>query len=146
MSTNDTTVYENEWQRLRVNIQQTEAWLRTNMKEFLDEFGITHQQLNMLRILRNANNEPLSTREIGAQMLDKNSDVSRLADRLIDKELVRKRKSPKDGRLVQVYIKYEGLKLLAQIDDKIEDLDRQFSLLSEDEADQLNSLLEKARS
>ncbi|MEX0721093.1 MAG: MarR family transcriptional regulator [Balneolaceae bacterium] len=148
MYKNDTTthVYQNEWQRLRTNIRKTEAWLRTNINEFLSQFEITHQQLTILRILRDANNEPISTKEIGTKMMDKNSDVSRLVDRLVDKGLVRKRKSTTDGRLVQVSINYEGLKILAKIDDHKQDLDQRFSLLSEDEAEQLNFLLEKARS
>lgn len=132
-------------QQLRNNIRETEAWLRTTLKNFLDEFDITQQQLSILRILKGANNEPMSTKQIQALMMDKKSDTSRLVDRLIEKDLVRKRKDPEDGRLVQVYIKYEGLRLIAQIDDRMHELDEEFSTLSEEEADQLNLLLEKVR-
>ncbi|MAL18447.1 MAG: MarR family transcriptional regulator [Balneola sp.] len=134
------------WQELRANILETEVWLRTTMKDFLEEFDITQQQLSILRILKEANNEPMSTKGIQAKMRDKSSDTSRLVDRLIKKELVRKRKDPKDGRLIQVFIKYEGLRLLAQVEDRLDELDGEFALLSEDEAEQLNVLLEKARS
>lgn len=134
------------WQELRANILETEVWLRTTMKDFLEEFDITQQQLSILRILKEANNEPMSTKGIQAKMRDKSSDTSRLVDRLIKKELVRKRKDPKDGRLIQVFIKYEGLRLLAQVEDRLGELDDEFALLSEDEAEQLNMLLEKARS
>lgn len=134
------------WKQLRENILETEVWLRSILKDFLDEFNITQQQLSILRILKDANNEPMSTKQIQALMLDKSSDTSRLVDRLIDKELVRKRKDPNDGRLVQVFIKYEGLRLLAKIDDRLGELDLKFELLSEEEATQLNLLLEKARS
>lgn len=120
--------------------------MRLALRDFLDEFNITQQQLSILRILKQANNDPMSTKEIQALMIDKSSDTSRLVDRLIDKELVRKRKDPKDGRLVQVFIKYEGLRLLAQIEDRQTELNRKFDLLSEEEAEQLNLLLEKARS
>lgn len=133
------------WEELRNNIYETEVWLRTTIKEFLSEFNITQQQLSILRILKEANNEPISTKQIQARMKDKSSDTSRLVDRLIDKGYVRKRKDPNDGRLVQVFIKYEGLRLLAQIEDRMDELDKQFSLLGEDEAEQLNLLLEKAR-
>ncbi|MEX0724349.1 MAG: MarR family transcriptional regulator [Gracilimonas sp.] len=134
------------WQKLRNNIFKTEVWMRLALRDFLDEFNITQQQLSILRILKQANNDPMSTKEIQALMIDKSSDTSRLVDRLIDKELVRKRKDPKDGRLVQVFIKYEGLRLLAQIEDRQTELNRKFDLLSEEEAEQLNLLLEKARS
>lgn len=134
------------WQQLRENILETEVWLRSALKDFLEEFNITQQQLSILRILKEAKNEPMSTKQIQAMMLDASSDTSRLVDRLIDKELVRKRKDPNDGRLVQIFIKYEGLRLLARIEDRLGEMDRKFELLSEAEAAQLNLLLEKARS
>lgn len=147
MSTNSTaTAQKNVWQELRNNICETEVWLRTTIKDFLEEFEVTQQQLSILRILKAANNEPMSTKQIQAEMMDKSSDTSRLVDRLIKKDLVRKRKDPKDGRLIQVFIKYEGLRLLAQIEDRIHELDDKFALLSEEEGEQLNLLLEKARS
>lgn len=147
METSTAPVSEKEvWHQLRENIFETEVWLRSTLKDFLEEFSITQQQLSILRILKEANNEPMSTKQIQALMLDKSSDTSRLVDRLIEKELVRKRKDPNDGRLVQVFIKYEGLRLLARIDDRLGELDRKFELLSEEEAAQLNLLLEKARS
>lgn len=133
------------WQELRNNILEAEVWLRSNLKEFLEEFDITQQQLSILRILKQANNEPISTKQIQAKMRDRNSDTSRLVDRLIDKGLVRKRKDPNDRRLVQVFIKYEGLRLIAQIDDRLPELDESFEWLSDQEAEQLNYLLQKAR-
>lgn len=133
------------WQELRDNIRETEVWLRANLKSFLDEFNITQQQLTILRVLKEANHNPLSTKQLQAKMLDKGSDTSRLVDRLIDKGLVRKRKDPNDRRLVQVFIKYEGLRLLAQVEDKLHQLDNRFGTLSEQEALELNRLLIKAR-
>ncbi|MBO6585215.1 MAG: MarR family transcriptional regulator [Gracilimonas sp.] len=147
MSANATaTALKNVWRELRTNIFETEVWLRAAIKEFLDEFDLTPQQLSILRILKAANNEPMSTKQIQEEMMDKSSDTSRLVDRLIKKDLVRKRKDPNDGRLIQVFIKYEGLRLLAQIEDRIHTLDEKFTLISEEEAEQLNLLLEKARS
>lgn len=133
------------WQNLRDNIRETEVWLRNQVRDFLDEFDVTRQQLSILQVLKAANNEPLSTKEIQKLMVDKKSDTSRLVDRLIEKDLVRKRKDPEDGRLVQVFIKYEGLRLLAQIEDRMEELDERFENLLEDEAEELNRLLSKLR-
>ncbi|HKK24122.1 MAG TPA: MarR family transcriptional regulator [Gracilimonas sp.] len=137
----DTTI----WKELRENIRETEVWLRSQVRDFLDEFDITRQQLSILKILKAANNEPLSTKEIQKLMVDKKSDTSRLVDRLIDKDLVRKRKDPEDGRLVQVFIKYEGLRLLAQVEDQLGDLDQRFQNISETEAEELNRILSKLR-
>jgi len=137
----DTTI----WKELRENIRETEVWLRSQVRDFLDEFDITRQQLSILKILKAANNEPLSTKEIQKLMVDKKSDTSRLVDRLIDKDLVRKRKDPEDGRLVQVFIKYEGLRLLAQVEDRLGELDQRFQNISETEVDELNRILSKLR-
>ncbi|HKK23995.1 MAG TPA: MarR family transcriptional regulator [Gracilimonas sp.] len=137
----DTTI----WKELRENIRETEVWLRSQVRDFLDEFDITRQQLSILKILKAANNEPLSTKEIQELMVDKKSDTSRLVDRLIDKDLVRKRKDPEDGRLVQVFIKYEGLRLLAQVEDRLGELDQRFQNISETEVDELNRILSKLR-
>ena len=146
MSTSTTTEPEvSVWQELRNNIFETEVWMRSQIKSFLEEFGITQKQLAILRILKAANNEPMSTKEIQSKMMDRKSDTSRLVDRLIEKELARKRQDPNDGRLVQVFIKYEGLRLIAQVDDHLHQLDQRFELLNEEEAGQLNALLEKAR-
>lgn len=133
------------WKELRENIRETEVWLRSQVRDFLEEFDITRQQLSILKILKGANNEPLSTKEIQKLMVDKKSDTSRLVDRLIDKDLVRKRKDPEDGRLVQVFIKYEGLRLIAQVEDRLGELDQRFQNLSEKEAEELNRILSKLR-
>ena len=131
--------------RLRSNIWLTEAWLRTGMKDFLSQYDVTLQQVNILRILREAN-EPLSTKELAERMIDKNSDTSRLVDRMVSKDLVRKRKDSNDRRLVQVSINYEGLKLLAKIDDDLDEVDERMFRLGSEEIEQLNELLEKIRS
>lgn len=136
----------NEWDKLRLNISLAEVFTRNSTKVFLEGFGITQQQYHILLILKQANNEPISTKEIASMMIEKNSDTSRLVDRLIDKNLVRKRKSIKDGRLVQVYIKYEGLALLSKIQENFHVLDAKFNHISSEERDQLNRLLEKVYS
>lgn len=131
---------------LRSNIVRTETWLCDRVIDFLEEFGLTLQQFNILRILRDQDTDPLSTRELAERMINKNPDTSRLTDRLIDKGLVRKRRSPEDGRLVQVFITYDGLKIMSRIDDRMNELDRLFDSLSSDEVKVLNTLLEKLHS
>ncbi len=136
----------NEWDKLRLNISLAEVFTRNSTKIFLEEFGITQQQYHILLILKQANNEAVSTKEIASMMIEKNSDTSRLVDRLIDKNLIRKRKSHKDGRLIQVFLKYEGFALLSKIQEHFHLLDSKFNHLSPEERDRLNQLLEKVYS
>lgn len=135
--------YSSEWQRLKVNLLLTSGWLKNEIKLFLDQFEITQQQFNILRILRGAKGEPLSTNEICERMIDKMSDTSRIVDRLVSKNLVIKQPCPHDGRKVQVFISNEGMYLLSTIDTKLKNLDAIFENLTEEEGRQLNKLLEK---
>ncbi len=140
------TSFQNEWHKLRVNLLISSGWLKNEIKDFLDDFGITQQQFNILRILRGANGEPMSTNDICDRMIDKMSDSSRIVDRLISKNLVWKQPCPHDGRKVQVFIAEDGLTLLKAIDKKLANLDSVLNKISEEEAATLNYLLEKVRS
>lgn len=129
-------------EQLRFNIWRTESWLRSGMKEFLEHYNVTVQQVNILRILREAG-QPLSTKAIAERMIDRSSDTSRIVDRMIAKDLLRKRKDSTDKRLVQISINFEGLKLLSQIEDEIGKVDSKLFSLETKELELLNSLLEK---
>lgn len=135
--------FTNEQHRLRVNLLLTSGWLKNEIKEFLDQFEITQQQFNILRILRGAKGDPLSTNDICEKMIDKMSDTSRIVDRLVAKGLVTKKPCPHDGRKVQVFISGDGNYLLSTIDTKLKNLDAVFGNLSAKEITQLNNVLEK---
>lgn len=137
--------FRNSYQKLAINIIYTHHWLVQHSLDFLKGEKLTRQQYNVLRILRGSHPEPLSTHEIRERMLDKNSDSSRIVDRLVKKGLVKKKPSSSDRRLVENAITPEGLKKLANIDAKEKEMDAALSGLSEDEADQLNDLLDKLR-
>ena len=77
-------------QKAMINIIYTYGWIMERIKNFLAKEDITHQQYNILRILRGAYPAPISTLQIRERMLDKMSDTSRIVDRLITKELAQK--------------------------------------------------------
>jgi DNA-binding MarR family transcriptional regulator len=77
-------------------------------------------------------------------MLDKNSDVSRLLDRLAVKDHIEKKNSPTDRRASDVLITQKGLAILEAIDKKQQEADSILSL-TEEEATQLSNLLDKSR-
>lgn len=139
-------LFYNESHMLRVSLLITSGWLKNGIKEFLDQFEITQQQFNILRILRGAKGEPMSTNDICDRMIDKMSDTSRIVDRLVSKALVDKKPCPHDGRKVQVFLSKDGEYLLATIDTKLPHLDAIFESLSSEEITQLNTLLQKLRS
>jgi len=78
-------------------------------------------------------------------MLDKMSDTSRLVDRLIVKGLAEKTTCTSDKRLVDISISRKGLELLEQLDIRNADMDNIMCNLTNEEAIQLSSLLDKVR-
>jgi DNA-binding MarR family transcriptional regulator len=137
--------FRNEYQKGVINLIFTYNWMNEKMKGLFDKEKITAQQFNILRILRGAG-KPLSTLQIRQRMLDKMSDTSRIVDRLILKDLVKKNICPSDKRLVDVSITDKGKKLLEKLDKYENEMDAIFGSLTVTEAKTLNSLLDKIRS
>jgi DNA-binding MarR family transcriptional regulator len=140
------TPFKSERQKAVVNLIYTHNWLVGHQKAFFKAHDITLQQYNVLRILRGQHPNPISTSEIRDRMLDKMSDVSRIVDRLVKKELVIRQACKSDKRLVDVMIHENGLNLLKEIDAINAETELLTTSLSEEEAQQLNHLLDKMRS
>lgn len=137
--------FRNEYQMVAVNIIYTYNWLTESFKQLLEPYDITLQQYNVLRILKGSYPEPISTLEIRSRMLDKMSDVSRMVDRLLIKELVTKKPCPSDKRLVDVLLSEKGHALLDQMSVFDKEMDNRLNNLSLEEANQLSELLDKIR-
>ena len=104
-------------------------------------------QYNVLRILRGAGPDGLSCREIGERMINRESDVTRMLDRLEARELITRERQTDDRRVVLTFITELGVDLLKELDEPVDDL--HLSLmghLSEKELESLLKLLGKARS
>lgn len=136
--------FKSSHQKAIINLLFTASWIQTQQQQFFKTFGITNQQFNILRILKGQYPNAISATEIKSRMLDKNSDVSRLLDRLTTKKLILKQTCPKDKRAADVSITQEGLDILAELDKKQKQIDTVLSL-SEKEAEELSNLLDKGR-
>lgn len=130
-------------QKVVVNLIYTANWLQNKQQKFFKSFGITGQQFNILRILKGHFPKSISGAEIKNRMLDRNSDVSRLLDRLASKNLITKKTCPNDKRASDVHITEQGIALLKEVD-KYQKYDRILSISSE-EASILSDLLDKSR-
>lgn len=136
--------FKSAHQKAIINLIYTTNWFQARHQDFLKPFDITIQQFNILRILRGQHPKSISGTEIKSRMLDRNSDVSRLLDRLATKQLVAKKISADDKRATDVSITEEGLKLLATLDNQPMNIDT-FLSLTDEEALQLSNLLDKSR-
>jgi MarR family transcriptional regulator, 2-MHQ and catechol-resistance regulon repressor len=129
-----------------INVIYTYGWVIERIKTLLASEDITHQQYNILRILRGSSPQPISTLQIRERMLDKMSDTSRIVDRLVAKGLVKKVLCATDKRLVDVTITDKGHKLLKKLDNQSDHTTEIMANLSEKESEQLSNLLDKLRS
>lgn len=132
-------------QKAMINLMFSYGWIIEQIKDFLSKEDITHQQFNILRILRGSNPRPLSTLQIRERMLDKMSDTSRIVDRLVVKGLVKKTTSATDKRLVDVIITDKGQQLLKKLDNEADHISEIMIRLSENDAEMLSLLLDKLR-
>ncbi|MBX7220510.1 MAG: MarR family transcriptional regulator [Blastocatellia bacterium] len=129
-----------------LNLQRTTDLLRNHFQGTIKAEGLTGAQYNILRILRGAGEAGLVCREIGARMITKDPDITRLLDRMEARGLVMRTRDTKDRRVIQTRITPAGLDLLASLDDKV--TSRHQTLLghlSVAELETLSALLEKAR-
>lgn len=136
--------FRDAYQKAVINLLFTASWLQSQHQEFFKSYGITVNQFNILRILKGQHPNSISATEIKSRLLDKNSDVSRLLDRLLSKKLVVKHLCTTDKRAFDVLITDTGLELLRSMDKFLPQRDRVISL-TEEEATQLSDLLDKAR-
>jgi len=132
-------------QKVGINLIFTANWLMSKQQEFFKPFGITVSQFNILRILRGQHPNKISGVEIKSRMLDRNSDIPRLLDRLVKKDLIVKTVCLSDKRAADVTITDQGLALLNKIDALIDDYEMSQIPLSKEEAAQLSDLLDKCR-
>jgi DNA-binding MarR family transcriptional regulator len=95
---------------------KTADLIRRLIDGFLEPYGVTPQQYNVLRILRGAGDDGIATLAIGARMIEQTPGVTRLLSRLEKKGWVRRRRQTGDRRQVLCWITPKGRKLLAKLD------------------------------
>ncbi len=129
-----------------VAFQLTGERLKLNLIETLKTANLTGPQYNALRILRGAGSEGASVKEISDRMITKDSDVTRLLDRLEARKLISRERQIKDRRIVLTYITDEGLAVLNELEQPINDChERQLGHLTEKQLTDLSKLLEIVR-
>lgn len=138
--------FTSQQQKAAVNLFFTYSWLAGKQSVFLKQFDLSLQQFNILRILRGQHPKPASITLLKERMLDKNSDVSRLIDRMVAKEVVGRAVCPESRRQMDISITEKGLSVLSQIDSRTDEFHSPMTSLSEAEATQLSDLLDKLRS
>ena len=133
-------------EEVTLNVARTAEHLAAGIAEVLKVAELTPTQYNALRILRGAGAEGLSCSEISERMVTKDSDVTRLLDRLESRGLISRERPATNRRLVLARITQEGLRVLAELDEPVtENHRRQISHLGKERLRMLNELLVAVR-
>ena len=116
--------------------------LSRGVAETIGRADLTPTQYNALRILRGAGEAGASCSEVSERMVTKDSDVTRLLDRLDARGLISREREATDRRRVVTRITDEGLRVLAELDGPVAETHRrQLGHLSENQLATLGKLL-----
>lgn len=137
--------FKDQFNKAVVNLIFTHSYLVTAQNGLFKPHDLSPEQYNVLRILRGQNGVPTTVSSIQDRMLNKMSNASRLIDKLKLKDLVKRDECPSDRRQVDVVITEKGLELLCQLEVQVEEGNRKVVNLTNEEATQLNDLLDKLR-
>jgi DNA-binding MarR family transcriptional regulator len=135
----------NERVKANLNVLYTANWIYNKMSANLKPFGLTHEQFNVLRILRGKHPDFMNQKDILSKMVAPNSNLTLIIKKLIDKNLVKVNQSATDKRAYEINLTEDGLLKLEKLDEFIASNKEGFSPLSESEAFHLNALLDKIR-
>ena len=140
------TKFVNDKHRFITNLIYTSTWFQNGFADFLRPFNLSSPQFNILRILRGAK-DWVSMNDIKQLMMDKSPNATRLSDKLLEKEFVKRKRSEEDRRVVYLSITQKGLDLLEEIDhaDNVF-FNTAMDNFSEEEARMISDILDRIRS
>lgn len=138
--------FSDEVEKTVVNLLYTGNWVHAVNSAVLKKHNLTTQQYNVMRILKGHYPNPSQVSSISERMLDKMSNASRLVEKLRQKGLVVRTNCEVDRRQVDVSLTPKGLELLELANHSVKEAFEAFRILSPQESETLNQLLDKLRS
>jgi DNA-binding MarR family transcriptional regulator len=137
--------FRSEVHKAGLNILYTAWWLKTMTSKELKKYGLTSEQFNVLRILKGKHPEQMCVRDVVGRMIEKNSNVPRIIDRLELKKLVKRSTSPNDKRETAISLTEAGINILELATGKVNKVFEDTIVMKETSAEALNKLLEEIR-
>lgn len=128
-----------------VNLLFTTSLLEGKFNQFIKTFDLSTEQYKVLRILRGQYPNWILSGDLQSLMLRTMSNSTRLVDKLVEKDLVIRKKNPEDKRQIMVTITNSGLDLLKTLDGKVADLFKVIIKSDKESLVQLNDLLDELR-
>lgn len=131
--------------RFVTNLVFTANWIQNAFNEDLKPYKISSQQYSILRILKGVGDWARMS-EVKDGLLEKSPNTTRLADKLIQKQLIERKASETDRRVVYVRISKKGLELFEEINKQESIIQKALDQnISTKEAKLISSVLDKLR-
>ena len=113
-----------------VTLLRTAYQLERDFAAFLQPHQLSPTQYNALRILRGAGSEGLACTQVAERMMNQDSDITRLMDRLEKRGLVTRERGTRDRRVICAKISAKGRGLLKNLDAPVgDDVKRRMQVL-----------------
>ena len=138
-----TQTFGSEKQKAVLHLMYTAYQLKCQISATLKEFDLTMEQYNVLRILKGKHPQMMCVKDITGRMIERSSNVPRIADRLVAKKLVQRTQSKEDKRETVIALTEKGLTTLQNSLEKMTAISEQVVSITEKEAKELNDVLEK---
>ena len=138
--------FKDEFEKADINIMYTANWMNSKFYCVIKPFDISTQQFNILRILRGQNGKPVSLKLLTERMMDKMSNTSRLVEKMLSKDLLKRKVCPENRRQIEINLTEEGLNVCNELSKEIEIFRNNDLKITEKEAVELNRILDKIRS
>ena len=139
------STFVNDQHRFVTNLVFTANWVQNIFTNELKPFDISSQQFNILRILRGAGDWVVMS-ELKDGLLEKAPNATRLANKLLTKGLIERRRSEEDRRVVYVKVSKAGLELMEKIDQNESPVQRALqNHITAEEARMVSDILDKFR-
>jgi len=91
-------------EELALKFLRTATQLQGQVDAKLGEHDLSLQQLKVLSVLQKCEGRKAQVSHIRSQMIDPNSNVSRLLNKLMDKGLIEKKRDEVDQRVVHIHL------------------------------------------
>jgi DNA-binding MarR family transcriptional regulator len=129
-----------------LNIVRTADVLMLALMDVLKPYTLSATQYNVLRILRGAGDEGASCKDIGSRLVARDPDITRMMDRLEQRDLVTRGRAKEDRRVVTHRLTKAGMELVNELDRPIEALHRKsIGHMKAEKLRELVGLLEEVR-
>ena len=137
--------FPNALSKAILNILVTADRISSATNATLKPFGISKEQFNVLRILRGQYPKPSPLQLISERMISQSSNATRLVEKLRMRGLVERNPCAANRRKVDILITRQGMDLLDAIEPHMKATGHMEGRITEEEAQELNRILDKLR-